>query len=799
MRLSKRVNIILLPIILLVLSLSGLIVYQLIKQLYIENISDKLANDGKRIQAEIIQQAHESIGLIRLFVSSREAIAYLNDPDSYYTTYSNQGQLFNNFNLASETSPFLKSISIFNLGGNSLFHLDVNDPFSVAKLEGVALSFVDQFKQTDDLREILTTTEPLIKLILDDKKTPQLMVLTPYSATHVLADLKYANSENLFVIQLVNNTSLIINEAESIQKAYGEGVRLSFELDNSLPAVELSVGVEPLVSVASGITLRIEDSYGTIVLEVTPAYLSSLLNPLKLAVLFVFLLLMITLYTMLRWMIHVQILSPIETLVKQIQDSHKGGTGNALHVLTSEDEVAELNNSYIELLSHVSHLANFDSLTGLLNRNSFSNALARSVKDSVRKNKKTALLYIDLDNFKYVNDTFGHSEGDALLIEFGKRLRETLRPFDELHSMSSERGVARLAGDEFAILLTDLPNAEAADAVAQRIMAMFESGFTVAENVHDVQACIGITLAPDDGTEVDMLVRNADAAMYTAKQNGKNSYRFYAQDIEDNMRIRHTIEAGLKSAVENDRFHLVFMPIYNAKDLSIEGVEVLIRTTEPLLSGFGPDQFIQVAEQSGLIKKIDLWVIEEAFKSQVLLNDQAGFDGFFAINISARELHNDNFVSDLSALFDRYPIAPDQVELEITETFLEPNDINLLSNLKQLKALGLRLSLDDFGTGYTAFSQLASYPVDIIKIDRSFTQQINVDLGDQRLTVDIIVELARLYDLSIVAEGVEDLQQLEYLQDLGVECVQGFYLSKPLSFESFTSIVSGANADAAFE
>lgn len=796
MRLHKRVNYILLPIIFVVLAVSGLFVYQVMKQAFIDNLTDKLTNDGKRIQEEIFQQAHESIGLLRLFLSSREAISYLNSPDSYYTTYSNQGQLFNNFNLATETAPFLRSITIFNLDKKDLFHLDVNDPFSVPDMDKISHAYIDQFRNSDDLRELLIATEPQFKLVFDDNQMPQLMVLTPYSASHVLTDIKYTAADNLFIIRLINNNALLVNAKQLIQRTYEGGVELTFEFDDSLAAVNVvATGTKPLVAVTSGISLRFENGFGTIVLSLTSEYLTTLLKPLKLSTGFVFSLLMIVLYTMIRWMIHVQILSPIETLVRQIQDSHSDVTGSELHILTTDDEVAELNNSYIELLSHVSHLATFDSLTGLLNRNSFTNALARSVKDSMRKNKKTALLYIDLDNFKLVNDTFGHAEGDALLVEFGKRIRETLRPFDELTSVSPERGIARLAGDEFALLLTDLPNAEAADSVAQRIMKMFDDGFKVAENVHDVQACIGITLAPDDGTEVEMLVRNADAAMYSAKQSGKNSYRFYAEDIEQKMQVRHNLEVGLKNAIENSGFHLVFMPIYNAKDLSIAGVEVLIRSTEPLLDGFGPDQYISVAEQSGLVMKIDLWVIEEAFKSHKALSESVGFDGFFAINISARELYNDHFVSDLEALFDAYLIEPSHVELEITETYLEPNDASLVNNLMQLKALGLRLSLDDFGTGYTAFRQLASYPVDIIKIDRSFTQEIHQDVGSQRLTVDIIVELARLYELSIVAEGVEDLQQLEYLQDLGVECVQGFYLSRPLSYEDFSALISASNVD----
>jgi len=795
MRLSKRVNYILLPIICLLLTLSALFTYQAIKTIVVDNVTAKLTNEAKRLDSEIVQQAHESIGLIRLFVSSREAIAYLNDPESYYSTYSHQGQLFNNFNVAVETSPFLRAITIFSLAGESLFHLDVNDPFSDPAISNVTQRYIDQLLEAKNMRLMLSNTNPIYRVVMDEQGDTKLSVVMPYSAAHVLTDLKYADAQSLFVIQLENNATLFEAEASSIKSEYGDGVNVTFEtaVVASTSDKERASTVDAVVS--SGISIRISGVYGAVVLEMSPDHLSDLLLPLKLATVLVTFLLIVTLYVALRAMIHVQILLPIERLVKQIKGSHEAGLGSDLKVLTSEDEVADLNNSYLELLSHVSHLANFDTLTGLLNRNSFSNALTRSVKDAIHKNTKAALLYIDLDNFKLVNDTFGHSEGDALLIEFGKKLRETLRPFDELHTMSSERGVARLAGDEFAILLTDLPNAEAADAAASRIMALFETGFAVNDNVHDVQACIGITIAPDDGTEVEMLVRNADAAMYSAKQNGKNNYCFYAQDLEDKMQVRHIIAAGLKSAVDNNRFHLVFMPIYRCDDLSIAGVEVLIRTTEPLLQGYGPDQFISIAEESGLIRKIDLWVIEQAFIAQKKLTDLCGFDGFFAINISARELHNDNFVADLTALFDTYPIEPADVELEITETYLETKDSRLLDNLHSLKALGVRLALDDFGTGYTGFSQLASYPVDIIKIDRSFTQEINVDVSNRRLTVDIIVELARLYELTIVAEGVEDLQQLEYIQDLGVECVQGFYLSRPLTYEDFSKLVTQKNAE----
>ena len=788
MKLASRIKYILLPFIFIGLSLPATLSYVMIKNTLVSNLSDQLLNDARWVSREIYQQSRETEGLIWLFLNSREAIAYLQNQSSNTSLSSHDYGLYSNFSLAKKSSPFLGKITIFRPNGSVVFNFDTVDPFSSPVPEQQTTVLLDQISSLTEnsFDPSKLSSGFFIQPVGPDAN--RLVVSMPFSATLMMSDLAFAELSDLYVVQLVNSSDLFVTAQKMLAEYYQGGVSMAIDSHLMQSVTTAPSHLEPVIDLSDGIKLTIAQPFGNVSLSMTPDYVAEQLAPIRNSIILAMVVLLVLLYTSLRAVIHIQIIKPITKLANQVKDSFGGGELQ-LKPSSRQDEVSELNNNYLELFSHVSQLANFDSLTGLLNRASFAHALNRAILDTTRKSMKVALLYIDLDNFKKVNDSYGHTEGDALLVAFGLKLKEAIRPFDELHAMSSERGVARLAGDEFAILLTNLPNIEAADAVAKRIMTIFEDGFMVGDTNHDVQASIGISIAPDDGVNGETLIRNADAAMYAAKQQGKDGYRFYSSEIEAALLTKHAIEDGLKSALNNDLFYLVYMPIFGCSDLSILGVEVLLRTNDPLLEGYSPSDFIAVAEQSGLIKRIDLFVIEEALKSFATLSEEAQFEGFIAINISARELHNDTFASEVGSLINQYDVDPSRIEMEITETYLEPNDLGLVQTLNDLKSLGVRLSLDDFGTGYTAFSQLATFPVDVLKIDRSFVSQIHESWTEKRLTVDIIVDLARLYEMSIVAEGVEDQQQLEYVQSLGVECVQGFFLSKPLAIDAFIALL----------
>ncbi|NVJ50143.1 MAG: bifunctional diguanylate cyclase/phosphodiesterase [Gammaproteobacteria bacterium] len=486
-------------------------------------------------------------------------------------------------------------------------------------------------------------------------------------------------------------------------------------------------------------------------------------------------------------LLHLRYLQPVRSLLSVIQNT-QFGEAVKLKKRRSKHVVDQLVNTYIDMLRKLNRLAAYDHLTGLSNRTHFQYLLQRQLRNSARHGRKMALLYIDLDNFKKVNDHYGHSVGDQLLKAFSERLLKSTRPSDLVANLTKGE-LARLAGDEFALLLTNVESTMVAEKVGERILSLFEGGFLLDGINHNVQASIGIVVTPDDGNDVATLLQNADAAMYQAKLKGKNRLQFYNKEIAGGIQRKQFIERVLSKAIEHAHFHLVYMPIYEAKEKTIVGVEVLIRAPTLTAKGIGPEEFIPVAESTGLIKAIDTWVLNESMSRLNYVSDRYGFDGFFAINISAVELHNKEFPGMVRSMLMKHQVQPERIELEITETSFVDNIEGSIRQLNHLKSLGVSLSLDDFGTGYTAFTQLIEFPVDKVKIDRSFIKDLDATATDKRRMVDIVLALADLYQLEVIAEGVENDYQIDYLRDRGCEMLQGFYLSKPLSWDDFQALV----------
>ena len=437
----------------------------------------------------------------------------------------------------------------------------------------------------------------------------------------------------------------------------------------------------------------------------------------------------------------------------------------------------------------IRELAFYDSLTKLPNRHSFRQNLERQMRRMTDTGQKVGLLYIDLDNFKQVNDSYGHEVGDKLLLQFSEQLQNTLRPNDMI-TIAHEDKLARLAGDEFAVILPELANSIDAGVVAHRILDLFEGGFEVDGTVHPVYASIGIAIYPDDAGTSDELLHHADAAMYEAKRNGRFGLQFFTNEISEALHARQKIEQGIKLALESKSMLLEYMPMFHCHSLGIMGIEVLVRSNHPDLEGIGPDQFIPVAETTGLIKELDQWVLDNSLRYLKRLQTEHGFTGIMCINTSGAELHNESFPQQVSQLLQKHNIDPSTVELEITETALVLDDKKGIATLRQLGDLGVSLSLDDFGTGYTAFSQLINYPVNCLKIDKSFVKGLFLEGKAQKKIVRIIQHLSEIFELRVVAEGVESEEQLEFLRDSGCDWVQGYYLSQPISENEFIDLLA---------
>ncbi len=415
------------------------------------------------------------------------------------------------------------------------------------------------------------------------------------------------------------------------------------------------------------------------------------------------------------------------------------------------------------------HQANHDALTGLPNRNLLRDRLAHGIAYAQRHGCVLATVFLDLDNFKLVNDTLGHRTGDALLQEIALRLRACVREDDT---------IARLGGDEFVVLLNDQPSKDSVTHAMQRLVQAVNRPMLLEPHEITPTCSIGISLFPSDGADGDTLLRHADAAMYRAKAAGRNTFRFYAAEMNAELSQRLEIEARLRRALEREEFRVHFQPRIGLRSGRIEGVEALIRwqSHEGLIP---PGRFIPVAEDTGLIVPIGDWVLRAACR-QMQAWHASGLPLIpVSVNISPRQFKRAGLVGDIARALEDTGLAPRWLEIEVTESLVMENAEEFVATLHALKQLGVEISVDDFGTGYSSLSYLKRFPVDRLKVDQSFVRDIGTDAEDATI-VQAIVQLGHSLDLQVTAEGVETLVQLEFLRRCGCDQAQGYLFSKPL-------------------
>lgn len=419
--------------------------------------------------------------------------------------------------------------------------------------------------------------------------------------------------------------------------------------------------------------------------------------------------------------------------------------------------------------ARIQFLAHHDILTHLPNRALLMDRLQVLLSSARRQNCLVGILFIDLDNFKTINDSLGHFAGDELLKRVAGRLQGCLRGADM---------VGRLGGDEFVVVVTDLATAEDIAPVAEKIAEAISEPFSLEERILSISGSIGISVFPKDGETPDTLIRNADAAMYLAKDRGRSNFQFFTPSLNKSAFQALAMESGIRKAIKQVEFLLHYQPEVMAKTGVVSTVEALIRWMHPELGLLGPDQFISVAEHRGLIMPIGRWVINDAVRQARAWADE-GITVPIAINLSAVQFKQKDLVEDIASRLREHGVSGEMIELELTESlFME--DVNATSRtLHQLKDLGISLAVDDFGTGYSSLSYLKRYPIDKIKIDRSFIRDVPVDPDDVAITLAII-SLATSLGLKVVAEGVETQTQLTFLEDNHCDYIQGFLVSQPL-------------------
>lgn len=455
--------------------------------------------------------------------------------------------------------------------------------------------------------------------------------------------------------------------------------------------------------------------------------------------------------------------------------------GSALMLGTVQD-ITEMK----EAEDQIRYLAFYDNLTGLANRSLFREHWSKVVSHAQRKNSKVAIIFLDLDHFKRINDTMGHPAGDKLLKTIAERLKQTLRTSDILARPALEDAtflISRLGGDEFTILAEDITSLDHVTHLAQRLNKVISRPLTLENQEISVTASIGISLYPEDGEDIDILLKNADTAMYEAKGKGRNNYQFFQKDMNDAAQARFNMENSLNNALEKNEFILYYQPQFESAGLQLTGAEALLRWHHPEWGMVPPDKFLPFAEESGFIHKINDWVIEEACR-QARAWVGAGFfsDCRVAVNISGNNINFKTLTTTVIEILKRTGLEPHYLEIELTERVMMENTSAAVIALREFKEMGISIAIDDFGTGYSALSHLQIFPLTTLKIDKSFVQNIET-AGNNLSLLQAIIGIAKGFDLRVVAEGVETEEQYKNLLRMKCDDLQGFLLGRPVPNE----------------
>jgi diguanylate cyclase (GGDEF)-like protein len=492
------------------------------------------------------------------------------------------------------------------------------------------------------------------------------------------------------------------------------------------------------------------------------------------------------------------ILNPINELVTTMHDVSSNDDYTQRAMVSSDDEIGQLGEKFNFMLEQIQrrdtalgkelverkraeiqldHIAHYDSVTGLPNRHFFNRHTIELDRKFNQQGANFALLFIDLDNFKYVNDTFGHRVGDLLLVAVAERLQNALRTRDL---------VVRLGGDEFSVLLDDPKELGLALRLAHKMLAVMSEPFNCENHEFIIGASIGLAMMPEHARRFDELLSCADAAMYAAKALGKNNVQVWTPEMSQRTVQRFTIESGLRKAIENGELEVYYQPIMHLADNRVAGMEALLRWKHPVLGFVSPVEFIPVAEESNLIVSIGNWVLRQAC-SQAKSWEQRFGQLFIAVNVSARQFRDPGFADNVERIVRETGCPPHVLELEVTETMLMSQTSETMKILDDLSGRGFQLSLDDFGTGYSSLAYLKRFPINKLKIDRSFVSDLPHDSDDAAIA-QVIVSLSNHMGMRVVAEGIETPEQADFLRQLGCTYGQGFLFSQPLPaprFEQF--------------
>ncbi|RDH45267.1 bifunctional diguanylate cyclase/phosphodiesterase [Zooshikella ganghwensis] len=760
MRLSKRVRVLILP----VLVLSYLITFIGIYQVQKKSLIDFLSSQAHLQLNQLVDSMNRYLSFADTYfpslVRSAEIRQYLNVEDKRFKALAVEGNLETAIQDLDEISFHYISLAIFFPNNNIEFYYENSgDPFS--------------------------TIDPKIPTIVQEMRDNKII-----SNRYLISE---NNTTRLLYIRFIDRYT----QRKPLMKDWDQSIAVIMAFDASdfdawRETLKKEQNIDTYILVEGGESREISESLisvtykitnlGSIALVVSDDEISEQLRTLEKRMILSFVILTVCSYIMLIFLIKRYITSPIEVLEKDLTDVLEGNKDKP-NAYGSQDEVGSLSRAFVRVYEQLHNIyevtkemAERDALTKLYNRRTFTSCLDRVISRANRKSKKVALLYIDLDNFKFVNDKFGHEAGDILLKTFAERLQLSVRTTDIIVNIY-DHDLARLAGDEFAVLLHDFDKDAVLYKVAERILALFEDGFECDAGHFPVSASIGIAIYPDDGSNPTELISNADTAMYQAKHAGKNQYAFYSQELAIQARRDKEIETELKKRNFSE-FEVYYMPVYYAKTLKVAGVEALLRWQSDVLGFISPAEFIPIAESRGYFEAIDFWVIGQVIKDIPQLQDLYSNELKIAINISSAHLSSKHFIEKIAAVFSDSQVNLSIIQLEITETF-EICDIGKVEkNLALLRNIGVSLAIDDFGAGYTSLVQLLNYPIDTIKVDKSL---VDMMVDNRRCAMVLsLIKYLKHQGFKVTVEGIEHKEQAEQLIAAGCDYLQGFLYSKPM-------------------
>ncbi|MBV1790641.1 EAL domain-containing protein [Marinobacterium sp. D7] len=764
MTLSRRAALLIVPVLLAGYLLVALAVYY-VERSSIERLEQaRLNNQLTELRATF--SVYSSFADSYLFaISESEALhRFLQETDDRYRKRALGGRLEDAFgNLTDSRSGYISFALIEPNGQPAYFFASSDNPFRDISAEELAFAnsaFRDRSLSGISVVQLDSGSSLLIQHRLLDTRT----LATPLP-NHL---------QQSVVVQVAIELTTFDAQVRRLEDAYGTRVEYSQEARTDANGWGGNIRLLP------DLYLRLQPD---------PRFIAEQLRSMQHSLSIGALLVCAISAGLLMWLIRRYITLPVHTLERQLNEVMHGMNDRIAY--SGQDEIGRLARQFQQLYGQLDEayrrsrqLAEQDSLTGLPNRNRFNELAVRELKLAAERQLPVGLLYIDLDHFKFVNDKYGHSVGDSLLKSFAHRASALIQHECNRSPRCGQAVLARLAGDEFAVLLYGYRDAGQPEHLANRLLGLVRDGYQFELGSYPVTLSIGIACCPEDGHNITQLISNADTAMYQAKHGGKNRVAFYSQELARKARRELEIEHQLKVIDFDRELYLTYMPILDAKG-RIDGCEALLRWESPTLGRVTPDSFIPIAERTGLYGLIDRWVVQRSFTDLPRLRQILGSGMTLSINLSSAELTVPDFDLYLQEQLMRAGVEAGSIEVEMTETFGVESSVQRNEMLGRLRGLGLQIAIDDFGTGYTSMMQMVEYPVDKVKLDRSFIERL-IEPANQRLLAPII-SLCHARGLRVTAEGVETELQAKRLIAAGCDCLQGYLFGRPMRLEELES------------